>query len=66
MFSPMPTQTPEDILRRVLRVARLDGMSVLVIAGGFAGMEPSAMATNQTPPTPCPVVSPAAASFTQV
>jgi len=36
MFSPMPNQTPEDILRRVLRVARLDGMSVLVIAGGVA------------------------------
>jgi hypothetical protein len=31
-----PPLLPEETLRRVLRVARLDGMSVLVIAGLFA------------------------------
>ena len=36
MSSSKPPQTPEEILRRVLRLARLDGMTVLVVAGVFA------------------------------
>jgi hypothetical protein len=31
-----PPLLPAETLRRVLRVARIDGMSVLVVAGGFA------------------------------
>jgi hypothetical protein len=37
-MSKLPPFLPEETLNRVLRIARLDGMSVLVIAGVFALM----------------------------
>jgi hypothetical protein len=36
MPSPQPPLTPEETLSRVLRAARLDGRSVLVVSGLFA------------------------------